>query len=231
MEQQDVRLSNAARVREWDSSFRSRRRGLLQHAWSILNRPLKVVVAGALALTVVAMADSGPTRTELQEEVQRLHETVTAREGELTLVRLQLGRLDNILRESGRHHIPADLAETIYDVAQTEGIEPRLAFSLVRVESSFARRAVSPAGAVGLTQVMPSTAFWLDPSLRYPDLFEQETNLRLGFRYLRKMIDQYRGDIDLALLAYNRGPGRVDEILRSGGDPSNGYDQAVLEGR
>jgi soluble lytic murein transglycosylase-like protein len=55
-------------------------------------------------------------------------------------------------------------------------------------------------------------------------------NLRLGFRYLRMMLEQYDGDLHLALLAYNRGPGRVDGILRAGGDPNNGYSSNVQNG-
>jgi soluble lytic murein transglycosylase-like protein len=174
------------------------------------------------------MGRTGPSRAELEAEIQRLEEALVAREGELGLTRLHLARLGTILQESEHHEIPVDLAESIYDVAAAEGIEPRVAFSLVRVESEFFPRAISSAGAVGLTQVMPSTAFSLDPELEYHDLFVGETNLRLGFRYLRRMIEQYGGNLDLALSAYNRGPGRVDAILRRGGDPSNGYSRAVL---
>jgi soluble lytic murein transglycosylase-like protein len=98
----------------------------------------------------------------------------------------------------------------------------------VRVESEFRSRAVSSMGAVGLTQVMPSTAQILQPGIERAQLFDRDTNLRLGFRYLNEMLRQYKGDLRLALLAYNRGPGRVDEILRGGGDPSNGYASKVL---
>ena len=98
------------------------------------------------------------------------------------------------------------------------------------MESEFYPRAISPVGAVGLTQVMPSTAFAMNPSLQYKDLFDQETNLRLGFRYLRYMLEKYDGDLRLALLAYNRGPGRVDEIREAGGNPAYGYDRAVIGG-
>jgi soluble lytic murein transglycosylase-like protein len=77
---------------------------------------------------------------------------------------------------------------------------------------------------------MPSTAFWMQPGLKRDDLFERDTNLRLGFRYLRMMLEQYEGDLHLALLAYNRGPARVDGILRAGGDPSNGYSLNVRRG-
>ncbi|MFW6202144.1 MAG: lytic transglycosylase domain-containing protein, partial [Gemmatimonadota bacterium] len=130
-----------------------------------------------------------------------------------------------------RYGIPADLAASIYDIALSEGIEPSLAYRLVHVESRFTRRAVSHKGAVGLAQVMPRTAFGMDPALSYTDLFEPETNLRLGFRYLRAMLERYGGDMRLALLAYNRGPGTVDQIRRQGGDPANGYARAIMTGQ
>ena len=60
------------------------------------------------------------------------------------------------------------------------------------------------------------------------DLFDPEINLHLGFRYFNYLLDEYNGDTRLALLAYNRGPGRVGGLLRSGIDPANGYAKAVL---
>jgi soluble lytic murein transglycosylase-like protein len=54
--------------------------------------------------------------------------------------------------------------------------------------------------------------------------------MRLGFRYLRQLTTQYDGDLRLALLAYNRGPTRVDSIRSAGGDPGNGYATAVMRG-
>ena len=127
-----------------------------------------------------------------------------------------------------RYGIERDLAEDIYDIAREEGIDPRLAYGLVRTESTFDERAISHVGARGLTQVMPRTARWLVPGTRTDDLYNRQTNLRLGFRYLDRMIDKYRGDVRLALLAYNRGPGTVDKVLKRGGDPNNGYADKVL---
>ena len=141
-----------------------------------------------------------------------------------------MARLEAITHNSARYRIPSDLAADIYDIALAEGIDPSLAFRLVRVESGFVQRAISPVGAVGLAQLMPQTAFWLDPSLTYADLFDRKTNLRLGFRYLRSMIARYDGDLRLALLAYNRGPGTVDMVLDEGRDPTNGYENAVIGG-
>lgn len=120
------------------------------------------------------------------------------------------------------------LAERIVDLATAVGLDPDLAFGLVHAESSFDPRARSPVGALGLTQLMPRTARWLDPSVGVSDLYDPDTNLRLGFRYLRQLLDKYGGDLRLALLAYNRGPGTVDRLLGRGVDPDNGYVEKVL---
>jgi soluble lytic murein transglycosylase-like protein len=129
-----------------------------------------------------------------------------------------------------RFRIPAPLARSIYRAAQEQEIPPDVAFGLVRAESSFRPRAVSGAGAVGLTQVLPSTGRWIVPGTTRRDLMDPETNLRVGFRYLRYLIDKYDGDEALALTAYNRGPGTVDRHLRQGRNPDNGYVEMVLTG-
>lgn len=129
-----------------------------------------------------------------------------------------------------RWGIEQELAEQIYDSAEKYDIEPDVAYGLVFTESTFNDRAVSHVGARGLTQVMPRTAKWLDPSVSANDLFDRDVNLELGFRYLRQMIDKYDGNVRNALLAYNRGPGTVDKILKRGGNPDNGYAKKVLDG-
>jgi soluble lytic murein transglycosylase-like protein len=214
---------------QWERDRLSIAQRFILRAIAILRRPARVAVALGLALLLVAMVDSD--RGDMSQRVFQLEDALTARKGELELVRIQLAHLDNVMKASSRHQIPADLAQAIYDAARDEGIATDIAFSLVDVESSFTRGAVSSKGAVGLTQVMPSTALILNPSLKSRELFERDTNLRLGFRYLRQMIRQYNGNLDLALLAYNRGPTRVDSILRAGGNPSNGYERSVRRSR
>ena len=141
---------------------------------------------------------------------------------------VQATRQANVARFGTRFGIDAELAAMIYDAAVNEGVDPALAFPLVRVESSFRRYAVGPAGAIGLAQVQPRTARWLDSSITREALFEAETNLRIGFRYLRLLLDRYRDDTRLALLAYNRGPGTVGALLAMGQDPANGYASRIL---
>ena len=122
------------------------------------------------------------------------------------------------------------LAESIYDLALEEKIDPDIAFGLVRTESEFKTTATSHVGAIGLTQLMPATARWMRPGTQVNDLRNPEVNLSIGFRYLRELIDKYEGDERLALLAYNRGPGTVDRVLKRGGNPDNGYAEAVFSG-
>jgi hypothetical protein len=146
------------------------------------------------------------------------------------VTREESARAEQVDAAVDRYGIARDLAEDIYDIARETNIEPRLAYGLIKTESTFNERAVSPVGARGLTQVMPRTAAWLVPGTRTEDLYNRQTNLRLGFRYLDQMIDKYNGNVRLALLAYNRGPGTVERIVRRGGNPDNGYADKVLRG-
>ena len=111
--------------------------------------------------------------------------------GELGLRSSALRRTAAIRDYAGRYRIGWTLSERIHDAAMDAGIDVDLAFRLVRVESSFKQGAIGPAGSIGFTQVQPNTARWLDPSVTREDLFDVDTNLRLGFGYLRMLIDRY----------------------------------------
>jgi len=133
---------------------------------------------------------------------------------------------EQFAREYG---ISESLARDIHEAAVTSGIDPATGFGLVKAESSFRSRVVSPVGAIGLTQVMPATAREIEPGTTRSDLMKPETNLRIGFKYLRRLMDRY-GSEELALTAYNRGPGTVNRLLRQGRDPDNGYAEKVKTG-
>ena len=150
--------------------------------------------------------------------------------GELDLANAQLQRWNRIYNYSSRYNIGADLAAAIHDISLAEGIEPELAFRLVKIESQFKERATSPVGAVGLTQLMLPTARYFEKGVTRERLYDRELNLRVGFRYLRTLIREYDGDVQLALLVYNRGPQAVEAARDKGRDPSNGYEHAVMQG-
>jgi soluble lytic murein transglycosylase-like protein len=150
--------------------------------------------------------------------------------GELDLMRAQLDRANKVIAYSSQYRIAADLAGSIVDVASAEGIDPELAFRLVKLESDFNVRATSPVGAVGLTQVMPATAQYYEKGITREGLYDPTTNLRVGFRYLRGLVKEYNGDMKLALLVYNRGPVAVQKARSEGDNPSNGYDRILTKG-
>lgn len=151
-------------------------------------------------------------------------------QGELELMRTQLDRANKIIGYSTKYRIGADLATSILDVASAEGIDPELAFRLVKLESQFNPRAKSPVGAIGLTQVMPATAQYYVKGITADGLYDPNTNLRIGFRYLRGLVKEYKGDVNLALLVYNRGPVAVQRAQAEGHNPSNGYDRIITRG-
>jgi soluble lytic murein transglycosylase-like protein len=159
-----------------------------------------------------------------------LGDQLDAANGEVALAKLQLDRANAIMTNSAKYQIPADLAGAIYDIALSEGIDPALGYQLVKIESNFRAGARSSTGALGYTQVQPATARYYDPSVRERDLLQRDVNLRLGFRFLSDLLEKFGYDTHLALLAYNRGPSRVNQILARGGDPANGYSAAVLRG-
>jgi soluble lytic murein transglycosylase-like protein len=144
--------------------------------------------------------------------------------------RESLSRWHRIYTYSTRYRVKPDLARRIYDASVTAGIEPELGFRLVRVESVFNPRAQSPVGALGLTQLMIGTAREFEPNVTREELLDPDVNLRIGFRYLRGLIREYKGDLKLALLVYNRGPGAVHNAISMGVNPANGYESIVMRG-
>ena len=160
---------------------------------------------------------------------RKLRDELESAKGELTVAKARYERAEKIMQYSTKYGITAGLAGSVFDASLREGIDPELAFRLVRLESEFNPHAVSKVGALGLTQLMPSTAKMLDKKVvSREQLFNPQTNLRVGFRYLRSLLDMFKGDVNLALLAYNRGEDAVWRDVRAGVDPGNGYDRWVM---
>jgi soluble lytic murein transglycosylase-like protein len=94
--------------------------------------------------------------------------------------------------------------------AADHSLSPALVRAVIQAESAWNVRAVSPKGAVGLMQLMPATA----TELGVNDPFDPVQNIRGGVKYLRFLLDRYDGNFELALAAYNAGPGAVDRYGR-----------------
>jgi soluble lytic murein transglycosylase-like protein len=191
----------------------------------------RLLLRGAIVFAAVGVVASlaGWTRRVNAGDTVRLPDVrlMVSRLGSLGQ---QLDRANAILANSAKYQIPADLAGAIYDIALAEGIDPALGFQLVKIESNFKADARSGAGALGYTQVQPATAKFYEPGVTEKELFQRDVNLRIGFRFLSDLLERFDRDTHLALLAYNRGPTKVTQILARGGDPANGYSAAVLKG-
>jgi soluble lytic murein transglycosylase-like protein len=191
---------------------------------------LLVTAVGALFARSDSPTGSPYTGRLVVRELSALRNTLAQTSGEAELLRLELARANAVIEYSGRYQIPANLAELIYDTALRAGLDPELAFRLIKVESNFDPRATSSAGAVGLAQVLLRTAQFYEPGITMEQLYEPANNLWIGFRYLRDLLGTYQGNLRLALLAYNRGPAKVNELLQLAQDPGNGYARLVMKG-
>ena len=200
-----------------------------------------IFAAGTILATVVVVQSRKPATANAAPAVtgdrsffqiggaRKLRDELESAKGELNVAKARYERAEKIIQYSTKYGITAGLAGTVFDASLREGIDPELAFRLVRLESEFNPRAVSKVGALGLTQLMPSTAKMLDKKVvSREQLFNPQTNLRVGFRYLRSLLDMFKGNVNLALLAYNRGEDAVWRDLRAGVDPGNGYDRWVM---
>jgi soluble lytic murein transglycosylase-like protein len=220
--------------------------GALQHMWERLSATQQIMARGIGLFAFLAFIGGAvggwapaalvPYEGSFYNGSSAVSDFIRARElaeesnvGELELARLRLARAEAVFQYSAKYEIPANLAELIFDVASREGLDPDLAFRLVKVESGFNVQARSRANAYGLAQVQLATARFYEADITTEKLLEPERNLRIGFRYLRYLMEHYE-DINLALLAYNRGPSRVNDLMDAGRDPDNGYPGVLMEG-
>lgn len=113
---------------------------------------------------------------------------------------------------------PLKYKKDIVLYSNKNGLEPSFVCSVICAESSFNKNAISDAGAVGLMQIMPTTALWVCEKMgidyNYNNLFEPSYNINIGTYYLNYLIEKFN-DKDVALCAYNAGEGVVRSWLKN----------------
>lgn len=110
----------------------------------------------------------------------------------------------NVSRNLG---VPESMDSIFEEAAERYNVPVKLLMAVGKAESGFNADAVSPAGAQGVMQLMPATA----AALGVEDAFDARSNIMAGAKYLSQKLQQYEGDIDLALAAYNAGSGNVEK--------------------
>jgi hypothetical protein len=179
----------------------------------------------ALGLLLASAAAHGMELVVFQSERSLVVERVEREEGLLVLVLPGGGKMGvpegAVLRRFEGYVPPPEEAEPekplppslpyreiIARACQESQVDWKLVAALIRVESNFDPRAVSPKGAQGLMQLMPST----QADMGVKDPFSPEENIRGGVRYLRWLLDTFQGDLELTLAAYNAGIRRVQQV-------------------
>ena len=123
-----------------------------------------------------------------------------------------IGSPDAIGSVKEKVNYSGDFNEIIDNVSKKYNINSSIIKSVIKAESDFNPSVVSSAGAMGLMQLMPDTA----RSLGVDDTFDPVENIEGGVKYLKEMLDKFGGNLELALAAYNAGPGNV---VKYGGIP------------
>jgi hypothetical protein len=108
------------------------------------------------------------------------------------------------------HGVPAALHSLVHAISNNHGVDPALVAAVMRTESGFNRWAVSPKGARGLMQLIPSTGH----RFGVRDFFDPQQNIEGGVRYLKFLLDKFEGNLDLSLAAYNAGENLVERLGR-----------------
>ncbi|HEU4883978.1 MAG TPA: transglycosylase SLT domain-containing protein [Longimicrobium sp.] len=207
--------------------------------WLLALLPVIFIGGFALARTSTSVVGRFGPRAGVPDSLRELHvaQPKTPPLLQATYLRRAVVKVDSaemVVQEmADRYHITASMARMVHDAAVEVGLDPELGFRLVRVESVFDPDAVGSGGAAGLVQMMPGTARDIDPEIdTRKELMDPRTNMRLGFGYLREMIQRYEkygpDAVRLGVIAYNRGEISVDRALRRGADPENGYGRRIL---
>ena len=145
-------------------------------------------------------------------------EGVSAAKARVAAIKSRFCGFESAMSVAVSHGSEADrgrIEEAVAKAAQEHGVDADLLLAVAEVESGLRPDAVSPKGAMGVMQLMPSTA----AKMGVADALDIEENVAGGARYLREQIDRFGGDLSLALAAYNAGP---EAVRRHEGVPPYG---------
>ena len=112
---------------------------------------------------------------------------------------------------------PLKYSEYVEKYSEEYNVDPYMVYAIIKAESNFNENAKSSSSAVGLMQIMEDTAIEtakkMNLEVTQKDLFNPETNIKIGLKYFTELLDKYNNNYHLAIIAYNAGIGNVDKWL------------------
>ncbi len=189
-----------------------------------------IVFSSAALAQTAAPAPAPPKPSETLQTAMEKQRASIARQREI--VRKQMESAVRWQEAPSEDETPAadcppiadpELTPLIESAAKLHQVEPKLIRSVIEQESAFHACAISSKGAKGLMQLMPATI----DQFKVGDAFDPQQNIEAGATYLRQLLDKYKGDLKLALAAYNSGPATVD---KTGAIPDIKETQDYVEG-
>ncbi len=187
----------------------------------ILHKTSAIVMLGLAATTLLVSLYVIKGRVTEARELNELRQTVSAFVSVNNYGKIDSSDINLLTKE-------------IYAAGKKYDVDPMLVFSVIAVESSLNKNAVSPMGARGLMQLLPATAKSISEELGMEyngrkGLSDVKTNIILGTYYLSKLSGKYNNNMKLYLAAYNYGPSNIDHMLREEGGVPGAYSNKIIK--
>lgn len=123
---------------------------------------------------------------------------------------------------------PLKYSEYVEKYAEEYNMDKYMVYAIIKAESNFKENAKSPSNAIGLMQIMETTAIEtankMDLEVTEEELFKPEINIKLGLKYFTYLLNHYNNNYPLAIIAYNAGMGNVDSWIKNGTIKEDGTD-------
>ena len=178
-----------------------------------------LLLLASLSLVITRQSDADIYRYEDAEGVVHFTDAPTDRRFKIFMRDIKKDKkLRTSFRLTGVSGNPETFEPIISSLSSEYGVDRNLIKAVIHAESGYNPNAVSPKGASGLMQLMPGTA----RDLKVSNSFDPRENIRGGVRYLRFLLDTFKGDVSLALAAYNAG---LTKVSKYGGIPPYGETQ------
>lgn len=204
------------------------RRGIL------VGRPLAGAMLLAWALSLVGFVHLFQQNQQLAHTVQSQHDALKSQNEQLVALQQRLRILEAV--EAMQSNLTPDeevhLTHQVLRYSEEHEVDPLLILAVIRSESRFSTRAISPMGAMGLMQVMPATARFITEQRGWSwpgesRLFDPSFNIRLATSYLSDLLHKF-GSVEEALIAYNCGEGTMQQLRASGLPLPRSYARGVM---